>query len=462
MLSYQLCLPPFSIGFMIIFSLLIRLYQYAFLIASPLVCLLIHWRVKKGLEDQDRFHERYGHINPKTAIFLENFKKQNVPIIWFHAASVGETLSIKPIVAAWKRKHPEHCIIMTTVTRTSAKIVETQFCPHMPLVFHQYAPFDHPLWVKKFLTSIKPCQGFFVESEIWPTLLTMAHHLNIPLTLMNGRISDRSFKRWRLISFLAVPLFSCFERVFAQNQESKDRLGVLGAKNVRYPGNLKFLSTPPEIDDHLLHGILKIKKKNLMILAASTHNPEEDLFLKALMILKENLSSDFKLPFFCMIPRHPHRAKEIVDYAGARGFKAFSLTDMENHLKREGEGILPIIDILVIDRIGIMGSFFATADLTFIGGSFTNHGGHNPIEPAWFKQPIITGPYMYNFKDICHIFGSSLYTIDATSLAIADVIQSFLKDSSHHNPIVQKGQDAYAIVVDQHQQIQTLMDQIIP
>lgn len=347
---------------------------------SPFIWLYVHYRRIKGLDDQNRFKERFGY--PSTT-------RPSGRIVWFHSASVGETLSLRSFVNEWHVRYPHDHILITTTTITAAKIVKDQF---RSIAIHQFVPFDVKLWVNRFLTYWNPEQAFFVDSELWPNILYTCKQKNIPVVLLNARLSDRSFKRWKKIPTLAKSLLNQFKLCLAPGAETEERLKLLGAKNVGRMANLKF-SVPalPTNQTYIDYFTPQFHKKHVWV-AASTHPGEEEIIFNVHKKLKE------KLPNLVTIiaPRHPHRADTLAKMAATQNlnFKTLASSLLEFTPSQEG---------IIIDEIGQLGTFYALSSIVFMGGSLVPHGGHNPIEPIHFKKPVFYGIHMHNFREVCHV-----------------------------------------------------------
>lgn len=346
-----------------------RLFSH---MAAPFLPLLLKRRLNRGKEEPERLGERLGRAT---------LARPTGKLIWIHAASVGETMSILPLIERLVATHP---VMLTTGTRTSAKLATSR----LPAgAFHQFIPLDGPGAVKRFFKHWKPDLGLLCESEIWPNLMIEAHRRNIPLGIINGRMSDRSFRRWSrlggLIRALLAPLALCT----AQSEGDSERFKALGAP-ANSPGNLKFDVPPLPAKAEDVAAFRDWIGSRPVLVAASTHSGEEAQLLDATGILLAN-QPDLLILF---VPRHPQRGEEVANLLRERGYKA---------LRRSlGERPEPDAPFYIADTVGELGLFYRLGTLALIGGSLIEHGGHNPIEAIKLGCPCVSGPHVGNFRDI--------------------------------------------------------------
>ena len=353
----------------------LRAYRALTRYAAPVAPLLLAWRTRIGKEEPARRAERYGEASmPRPSGFL----------VWFHAASVGETNAVLPVIDAIAAEHPEIGLLLTTGTVTSAKLARARLPKG---AVHQYVPLDNQDYVRRFLEHWRPDLAVFVESEIWPNLVLETNALNIPLVLVNGRMSFRSFRRWRNRPGLSRPLFSAFGLVLAQNERFAQRFTALGAARAVPVGNLKIDAPPPPVD---LAGHKKLSAAlagRSVWLAASTHPGEDDIVAVAHLAMKGARPDLLTI----IVPRHPDRGP----------FIARLLTNANLKVALRSEGKLPdaSTDIYIADTIGELGLFYNLVPVAFIGGSLVPHGGQNPIEAIKLGAAVVTGPHWQNFAD---------------------------------------------------------------
>ena len=341
--------------------------------------MILPRRVQKGKEDPQRVLEKLGHtaaVRPKGRL------------IWFHAASVGESLSILRLVQEIQRHFPHVHILLTSGTRTSAQLIINRFPEN---VIHQYAPLDFMPCIDRFLTYWKPDGVCWVESELWPNMLSRIKSLNVPAVLINMRLSERSLKRWQKISGTLKALLSTFEIVLAQTQKLAGTLQQMGCTNVIFKGNLKYASDIPEFSPTLAARLHIEGQGRLMWLATSTHLGEETQMIQA----HQHVRAQQPEALLVLAPRHPHRTQDIQSLLEKSGetFLLYSRWIQGQTLKGES--------ILLIDQIGVLPLFYATCPVTFVGGTLVPHiGGHNMIEPLRQGSIPIFGPLYGNFIEI--------------------------------------------------------------
>ena len=333
-------------------------------------------RKNNNKEPLSRFNERLGryyHKRPEGKLY------------WLHGASVGESISMLPLIDKLLKEDENLSILVTTGTITSAEIMEKRLPQR---AFHQYIPFDVPIFANRLVKHFKPDAVLWFESEFWPSLISAIKKNNIPLILINGRISDKAYATWKRFKFFAKTLLSCFTLCLAQSEQDKKRLEFLGAPKVSCVGNIKFAALPLPVDTNKKDEILKAINNRRVFLLSSTHNNEEEQFASHLKEFK-NLVNDVLI---ISVPRHPNRGQSIQDTFDKYGFKTA--------LRSKGENITPETDIYIADTIGEMGIWYAISSVSFVGGSLIPHGGQNFIEPARDRNAVIVGPHMQNFKEM--------------------------------------------------------------
>lgn len=364
-------------------------YRFAGTVVSPFASTLIRARARKGKEDLQRRRERFGYAGSR---------KPNGALVWVHAASVGETVAILPLVERIEAMGTY--VVLTTGTVTSAQLAAKHIGPR---TLHQYAPLDLAPFVHRFLDAWQPQLAIFVESELWPATFHALGQRNIPHVLVNARMSERSFFRWRRARSLIGTMLSRVTLCLAQTVDDAERYRVLGAPRVRVTGNLKFDTPAPgesPAQQRLMEKTLKGRK---IWLASSTHPGEEALVLRVHKALRHHLPDLLTI----IVPRHPERGTEITDLAGAEGVSWV----------QRSTGNLPKADteVYIADTIGEMGLHYRLAPVSFIGGSLVQHGGQNPIEPAKLGTAILHGPDVHNFPEIYSALNAADATIEVDS-----------------------------------------------
>ena len=351
----------------------LQTYRIVGSIVYPFMGPFLVLRARKGKEDRARRYERYGYPSAK---------KPPGPIVWFHAASVGESLAIIPLV---KRVHELGInTVVTTGTVTSAQIVKDRLPSGS---FHQYMPLDLKPAVRRFLDHWSPDLSVFTESEIWPMTVLELGARRIPQVLINARMSDRSFARWSGASALAEALFNYYSHVIAQSETDAERFRHLGARPVVVSGNLKVDTEPPPVSPVELTRIGAMIKIRPTWVAASTHDGEEEIVCNVHRSVEQRIPGLLTI----VVPRHPERSEGIAEKMKEAGL----IVARRSH----NEDIKPETQIYLGDTIGEMGLYLRLASVSFIGRSLVATGGQNPLEPAMTGTAIISGRHVHNFRD---------------------------------------------------------------
>ena len=371
------------------------IYNLIILILTPVFILRIFFKSFTDSDYSKHFVNRLGYG-------LSNLSQTNKKIIWFHAVSLGEVIGSQPLI----NKLSEHFdIVITTTTPTGLRRAKEIF-PEQ-IVIH-YAPWDFVLFINRFLNFYKPHAILIFETEIWPSMIARAFHKSIPLYLVNGRLSHKSYRAYAISSWLLKDTLKKITYSFVQTSKHKERFLKLGIDENRIEavGSVKFDISNTDVDPI---------EAAPFILGASTHPGEEEILLNAYKRLQVN--KDIKL-FLC--PRHTERAVEIVKQATSMGFRAklYSNLDSEDY------------DVCIINSTGLLSGFYASSLMSFVGGSLVPRGGHNLIEPAALGSPIIIGPHTFNFEDIVHQFLSDHACIKVISEdELLAAMELFIRDS---------------------------------
>ena len=354
----------------------LSLYNGLLRLASPMIERHLKKRIAEGKEDEGRMDERMGEPSRNRPVG---------DVIWIHAASVGESISVLPLIEALLIRNPERNVLLTTGSVTSAHLMEERLPSG---AIHQFVPIDTKSAVHGFLDHWRPQLAIWTESEIWPNLITETARRKIPMMLINARMTAQSFSMWRKTGGLIKRLLKKFNYIHAQSQLTADRLEYLGAKDVEVLGNLKFCSPPLPFNNELFRQILSQIERRKVWLAASTHKGEEAIIAETHL----NLKKSFKNLLTIIVPRHPERADEITSKLNEAGFNV-----ARRSIRQQ---ITPETDIYLADTMGEMGLFYRIADVVFVGGSLVEKGGQNPLEPARLNCAIMFGPHMSNFSEI--------------------------------------------------------------
>ena len=352
----------------------LRLYRTVTALAAPLATPLLNWRLKRGKEDAQRMGERRG---------IPSLPRPPGPLIWVHAASVGEFVSVLSLLERIRARGIS--VLLTSGTVTAARLA-AQRLPDGAL--HQFVPLDVPHFVETFFDHWRPNLALIAESEFWPNLITEGRRRGIPFVLVNGRLSDRSYGRWRMARGTAKALLSRIDLCLAQESDIAERFEQLGAKQVVTTGNLKFDTPPPPAEPAQLSALERSMRNRPIVLAASTHPGEEAIIIDAHLRVRRLVPSLLTV----IAPRHPERGAQIVDLAEQMG--AVPIMRSRGHVPDRGT------EIYVADTIGELGLFYRIAPIVFMGGSLVRHGGQNPIEPAKLDRAILHGPHVGNFAAI--------------------------------------------------------------
>lgn len=354
---------------------IISFYNILQFILLPLFIIHLLIRLWTGKENITSFLHRF-------AIF--KFTKQiNQKLIWFNAASVGESRIVLSLITALQKNHKNLNFIITTGTKSSADILQNSLPANTQ---HFFAPMDNLLFVKNFFRKIKPDLGIFIESELWPCLINEGHK-SCPLLLVNARLSDRSFIRWQKLRWLFNFMIQKFSSILVQSKKDLDKFTTLGCNNAYLAGNIKFANNKLDINEQITKPIKNILQDKVIIVAASTHLEDEKILVPIIKQLSQKNLNYYPI----IIQRHPNRASELIKLCQDNDLKySCSSKDTLPNLKDH---------LYIVDSFGQLGNFYEIASIVFIGGSFTS-GGHNLLEAAHFNNVIITGPDMSNFQNI--------------------------------------------------------------
>ncbi len=371
------------------------------LFLSPIIILI---RLLQKKEDPVRFKEKFGFYSKK---------KLKGKLIWFHGASVGEVLSIIPLIEILEKNKEIKQILITSNTLSSSTILSRL---KLKKTIHQFFPIDTNYNTDKFLNHWNPSIAIFIDSEIWPNMIKNIRKKSISLMLINARITDRSFRKWKIFSTYAKILFQCFDLCLSSSLKSKNYLKYLGAKKINYIGNLKFAQSKKATDE-LSNNIKSFFLSRKIWCASSTHEIEEKFCASA----HKKLKSKYKNLLTIIIPRHIHRTEEIL--------KEIKELNLNVHVHSSKKKIDKKTDIYLVDSFGQTQSFFKVCKAVFLGGSIIKHGGQNPLEAAKYGCQILHGPNIWNFKEIysllkSHKVSNKITTINQLSYKIEHILYS--------------------------------------
>lgn len=390
-----------------------QIWWVAASVAEPFLRLLLLRRLARGKELPGRLGERRGHAT---------LPRPQGRLLWLHAASVGETLSVLTLLEALCAIDLDLHVLMTTGSVTSQRLLGQRLQTNglTGRVLHQFVPLDVPRWLQRFLSHWRPQAMALVESELWPNLIACASARDIPMALVNARLSARSYRSWQRAPKLARALLDRFCWITARSDEDASRLRSLGAVAIDSPGDLKAAAPPLPVDERELDRLRQIIAERPILLAACTHDGEEAVVARAHATLRSRLPNLLTL----IAPRHPERGADIAAYLDAAPRRAL------------GQDPDPSHGFWICDTLGEMGLFYRLSPIAFIGNSLnearpTGGGGHNPFEPVRLGCAIAIGPLSFNFNDaIRALLEAGAVEITPTAEAIAEWAGRLLNDSS--------------------------------
>jgi 3-deoxy-D-manno-octulosonic-acid transferase len=352
----------------------LRIYQWTSAAGSPMAPQILARRLTRGKEHPERLAERRGETT---------LPRPNGPLVWVHAASVGEMLAAVPLIERLRAQDFE--VLVTSGTVTSAALAE-QRLPDGAI--HQFIPLDAPRFVQRFLDHWQPGLALFVESDLWPNLILSCAERKIPMIVINGRLSERSFSRWRRVPGAIAALLSRFDLCLTQSAADAERYTTLGAPRVSSTGNLKLDVPAPPVDEPTLKRLKEIIGKRPVIAAASTHPGEEE----AVIASHQRLRVKFPNLLTVIAPRHPARGDSIAEIAKLAGLAVA--------VRSRRAQPMPDIGVYVADTLGELGLIYRLAPIVFMGGSLATHGGQNPIEAIRLGAAVLHGPHVFNFSEL--------------------------------------------------------------
>jgi 3-deoxy-D-manno-octulosonic-acid transferase len=354
--------------------LALRIYRSASSAAALAAPSLLAMRLKRGKENHARLPERCGDAGRP---------RPTGSLIWVHSASVGEMLAVVPLIEHLRAQH--FTVLVTSGTVSSATLAEHRLPPG---ALHQFIPLDAPRYVARFLEHWRPDLALFVESDLWPNLILASAERRIPIIMVNGRLSERSFRRWRLVPSAIAALLGRFDLCLAQSSADAQRYAQLGAPRVRSTGNLKLDVPAPPADDASLIRLQSLTLDRAIVAAASTHPGEE----AAIIAADRRLRAKYPKLLTVIAPRHPTRGASIAELAQAAGLSAA--------LRSRGDLPTPDVQLYIADTLGELGLIYRIAPVVFMGGSLARHGGQNPVEAIRLGAAVIHGPHVWNFTEI--------------------------------------------------------------
>ena len=392
----------------------LRAYRGFASLATPVARIVLARRLARGKEHPQRLPERRGETR---------VARPPGPLIWAHGASVGEMLSVIPLVEGIRARNFN--VLVTSGTVTSARLADERLPPN---VIHQFVPLDTPRYAARFIEHWQPNLALLAESDLWPNLIVSCAERSIPLILVNGRLSERSFTRWRYLPHTISALLGRFDLCLTQSDSDAERYSELGAPRVSMTGNLKLDVPAPPVDAGRLAAMRAVVRQRPVIAAASTHPGEEAVIIDAVRRLRQSFPGLLTI----IAPRHPERGAGVVEIATAAGLNAVA----------RSRGLLPDrgTDVYVADTIGELGLIYRLAPIVFMGGSLVRHGGQNPIEAAKLGAAVLHGPHVWNFSEIYQALDEAHgaeEVLDVNRLAVR--IGAWLNDAALRKQVADAG-----------------------
>lgn len=398
-------------------SAILSLYRGLGYLVDPGLRVLVGWRERHNKEDPERRGERRG---------FASVQRPEGRLIWIHAASVGETNAVLPLIG--KLSEMDWPVLLTTTTVTAAQVAERRLPDGM---IHQYVPFDVVPSIRRFLDTWRPDLAIFVESEIWPATLSELERRGTPSAVVNGRLSKRSWSRWRKRRRIAETVFGMIGTCLTQSEKDAVRFRDLGAGKTLATGNLKFDGEPLPSETGALSDLERALDGRPIWVAASTHAGEEEVVAD---VHRQLVHRDMPELLTLIVPRHPDRGGEIAELVRSRGIACAR--------RSQGDAVLPETGVYIADTIGEMGLFYRLAPVAFLGGSLVPFGGHNPIEPAQLGTALITGPHVQSFFHVFRDLRQAGALIEISNGGeLAETVRHLLEDQPLRQDQAKRAQD---------------------
>lgn len=422
---------------------------YSLLLTIGLVVLVPHFLVQALLHGKyiDGLRQRLGFLPDNS---------NDKPVIWIHCVSVGETQAARPLIEQLRREFPSHSLVVSTITNTGQKLAQSLFEKTVDRVF--YFPFDWRWTVRRSLRTINPVAVLIMETELWPNFLRECRETKVPVALVNGRISRQSFRRYSLIESFVRKVLSCLSLAVMQSEVDAERIAALGLSQEKLlvAGNLKFDASSPSsvVENGELKTRFKLDHQVPVLLAASTHNPEEKLLLESFRELKK--SQPLRL---ILAPRRPESFNDVAILLKQSGLKWARRTDAPQPDDVDAE-------VILLDTIGELPATYSLATIVFVGGSLIDRGGHNVLEPASAGVCVVTGAYTHNFHAIVQLLTEAEALVQLPPFAngevteeLTNVFRLLLTDQEKCRTI---GKRAQQLVIDNHGATARTLDLIRP
>jgi len=411
-------------------------YTLLLYLLAPLVLLRLAWRGLRAPDYRRRWGERFGIIEPPLG----------ERVIWVHAVSVGEVQAAEPLVRALLEKYNKYSLLLTTVTPTGSARVTTLFGNELA---HVYAPYDLPGAVKRFFLRVRPHLAIVMETELWPNLFHACHKDGVPLLLVNARLSAKSLAGYLRVRPLAAQTLGYTSAIAAQGETDAARFMRLGAPHERITvtGNLKFEQRiPPSLRERAEVVRRDWGTGRPVWVAASTHEGEDELLLDVFQQLRRRFADCLLV----LVPRHPERFDTVARLCRQRG--------LEIVLRSENRPCVAATQVFIGDSMGELPLFLAAADVAFVGGSLVPHGGHNLLEPAALGVPVVTGPHVFNFTEICELLleAGACEKVNNTG-ELAATLNRWLEDANERHRVGERGRQ---VVEKNRGALQTVLEMV--
>ncbi|QPK65561.1 lipid IV(A) 3-deoxy-D-manno-octulosonic acid transferase [Methylomonas sp. LL1] len=394
-----------------------RLYTLLFYVGLPAVLLRLYWRGFKAPEYRRRWQERLGFYN----------KESGQPVVWFHCVSVGEAEAAFPLIRLMQAEHPGQRFLVTTTTPTGSARVSDVLADR---VEHVYLPYDVQLVLARFFEHFRPKMAVFMEKEIWPNLFAQCAERQIPLFVINARLSARSARAYLKIPALVKPALQCVTQIATQTEEDRLRFIEIGAvaERVTTLGNIKF---DLAIDNSVIAAGQTLKQQSFtgrfVWIVASTHQGEEEQLLQVFAQLKQRIPQILLM----IAPRHPERFQNVKKLCLDQGLRVV--------MRSENQPVAENVDVYIADSMGELKMLYAAADAAFVGGSLVPVGGHNVLEPALVGVPVLFGPQMFNFKEIAERILAEEAAVQCRNLdQIAETLSRIHADVGYRSKLTAK------------------------
>lgn len=401
-------------------------YSLSFRIALPFVIFRLWWVGRKNPDGFVHWQERLGYVASSPE-----------PVIWVHAVSVGETIAAAPLVRALLRRNPDIPILMTAMTATGSARAKALFGNK---VLYAFSPYDTPGAVRRFVDRVQPRALVIMETELWPNMIALSDRRKVPIFLINARLSERSAKKYKRVASSVRPLLQSIRWIAAQAGEDANRFLSLGAtpSSVSVTGSIKF---DVEISEQVRAEALALREKlgadRPVWIAASTHEGEDRQVLEA----HQAILARHPGARMVIVPRHPERFSAVAALVTSMGL---SIARRSVQRESEGDGVVPDCEVYLGDTMGELLMLYGVSDVAFVGGSLIERGGHNPLEPAAWGLPVLSGPHIFNFETIYNQLSTGHgFCVTPSAQVLAERVSELFEDREAAS---RTGQNALAVV----------------